>query len=448
MGLSLKRIAGAAAASAALFASAGAVASSAAADDGRENRVLVVMLDFQDRAHAGPAAVKADFATRYFGAENSLRSYFDHVSRGRIDYVPAVPEEVIGPFKLPMDGVGCDAGGIRLKTLELLQSKGLNQGEDYDSLSMALPRLGCSWAGLGTIGGPVTWIQASKGTANPPVVVHEFGHNLGYPHQPGLVCRDGDLTDCEDGAGGRSPMGAFTAKLGLTATQLIHSGWLTASEHQRVTDSGTFTLRPLYEEQDGLRALEVPFGQDKLVLEYRRPEGGLDEALDGVYAYRVTGDAYRGGRPLRVGANGGDGAVTRLTDTAHKLTISVTTTDAAGARVEISMNGAAVPASASPATPVEPASPGPDADTPLTHGDHEPPADGDGTTAQDGTNPGTPSAAADGGAHPADAEDAGTHLAATGGNATATVLTMAGASLLLLLGVFMLRGGYSKRSRR
>ncbi|OII65543.1 hypothetical protein BJP40_01230 [Streptomyces sp. CC53] len=446
------------AASATLFTGSGVVASTAAADDRRENRVLVVMVDFQDRAHVGPAAVKADFAAKYFGAENSLKSYYDRVSSGKTAYVPAVPEKVIGPFKLPMKGAGCNAGEIKMKTLELLEAKGLKRGEDYDSLSMASPRIGCSWSGLGSIGGPYTWIQAPNAFANLGVVVHEFGHNLGYPHQPGIVCQDGRLTDCVNGRGGKSPMGGGGGtRVGLTATQLIHSGWLTAAEHQRVTSSGTFTLRSLYGKQGGLRALEVPFGEDKLVLEYRRPEGGLDEGLDGVYAYRVTKQKYAGALQLRVGTNDGDGAITRFTDTAHKLKVSVTAKDAAGARVEISMNGEAPPTDTAAAPPVEPVTAAPPAhpselkdDAPVTHEDHEPPADD--TTDDAGTttaDSGMPGSTPDDASHAADTGTEGAErLAVTGGDATTLVLSTAGAALLLLLGTFLGLAGRRRRARR
>ncbi|MEU8523947.1 hypothetical protein [Streptomyces sp. NPDC048577] len=464
MRLRLKQVGGVVAASAALFAASGAVASPAAADDTRKNRVLVVMLDFKDRTHVGPAAVKADFAAKYFGAKNSLTSYYDRVSGGKVAYVPAVPEKVLGPFKLPMNAVPCNAREVRLKTLALLESKGIKRGEDYDSLSMATPRMGCSWAGLGTVGGPYTWLQAPNSFANLGVVVHEFGHNLGYPHQPGLACKDGRLTDCTRGSGGKSPMGGgLGTKVGLSATQLIHSGWLTSSEHQRVKSSDTFTLHPLYGKKSGLRALEVPLGEGKLVLEYRRPEAGLDEHLNGVYAYHVTKDNYAGARPLSVSTNDGGGAVTRITDTAHKVKVSVTKKTAAGATVEISVNGKPAPRDDADTAPyMELVAPAPQADAadlkddaPITPESHEPPADGhehgddSAGIAGDSGDSGDSGAASDDGPH---AMGGGTEdsvrLAETGGDATTTVLGSVGAALLLALGALLTLTGRRKRARR
>ncbi|MFJ4012503.1 hypothetical protein [Streptomyces sp. NPDC090026] len=207
MRIRLNRVAAAAGATAVLCAGSGILAPAAAADDTRKNRVLIVMLDFQDRTHANPGASKANYADRYFGAEDSLKSYYDHVSRGQIDFVPAVSEKVIGPFTLPMSGARCQARDIRKTTQALLEAKGFKNGEDYDSLSMVTPRIACRWSGLATLGGNVSWIQSPSGSTNQGVLVHEFGHNQGYPHQRGILCKDGNLTNCGKGKGLMSPDG-------------------------------------------------------------------------------------------------------------------------------------------------------------------------------------------------------------------------------------------------
>ncbi|MFJ3929046.1 hypothetical protein [Streptomyces sp. NPDC090029] len=471
MRIRLNRVAAAAGATAVLCAGSGILAPAAAADDTRKNRVLIVMLDFQDRTHANPGASKANYADRYFGAEDSLKSYYDHVSRGQIDFVPAVSEKVIGPFTLPMSGARCQARDIRKTTQALLEAKGFKNGEDYDSLSMVTPRIACRWSGLATLGGNVSWIQSPSGSTNQGVLVHEFGHNQGYPHQRGILCKDGNLTNCGKGKGLMSPMVSGNVRYALSATQLIRSGWLSESEHQRVKSSGTFTLRPLYGKQDGVRALEVPLGKDKVLLEHRPPTGGLDAGLGGVYAYRVVNDNYANAAQIRVGSNDGDGAVTTLSDAAHKLKISVTSTEADGAKVSISLNGKAAP-SAEESTrtlalmePIEPTDPpAPATDAPVvdaegepttgdTHGDHEDHADGaeDGhedAPADDADAPGgdAPGTTSEDGTHTMGSATDGTHLAETGGDATTNAVIATGALGLLILGGIALKATRRKRT--
>ncbi|MCX4690060.1 hypothetical protein OG401_38195 [Kitasatospora purpeofusca] len=124
-----------------------------------------------------------------------------------------------------------------------------------------------------------------------------------------------------------------------------------------MTASGTFVLRPLYGGQKSVRALEVPLGHDRLVLEYRRPEGSLDGRLNGVYAYRVSGDSYRSANPLSPSAGDRDGAVTTPRDAAAKLTVTVGAVGADSATVTV--NGVTAPAGAgtAPAVVVPPENP-------------------------------------------------------------------------------------------
>ncbi|MCX4755603.1 RICIN domain-containing protein [Kitasatospora purpeofusca] len=385
MQFNIARAVAGAASFAVLAAVAGTGAVPAAADETRSNRVLVVLVvlaDFEDQHHADAGTDRAGIAQRYFGAEGSLQSYYRAVSRGRLSYVPAVPDKVLGPLTLPWRA-NCDPRAARQEIERQLPQRGLTKGKDYDSLSIVLPRVPCAWAGLAQVGGPVSWLKAGKGGPTLAAVAHEFGHNLGLPHQPRRVCAGGDLGACGGPAemGRKSPMGGGGAGPGLSVTQLVHAGWLAAGEHQRVTASGTFVLRPLYGGQKGVRALEVPLGHDRLVLEYRRPEGALDGRLNGVYAYRVSGDSYRSADPLSPSSGDRDGAVTTLDDAAAKLTVTVGEVDADSATVTVTVNGVAAPAGATtaPAVVVPPenpaasapanpgADPGADPDKDLAH---------------------------------------------------------------------------------
>ncbi|MFB7619186.1 LPXTG cell wall anchor domain-containing protein [Kitasatospora sp. NPDC056181] len=470
-----------AAAGAASFAVLASVAvtgaAPAAADETRTNRVLVVLADFEDQHHAEAGTDKAGIAQRYFGAEGSLQSYYRAVSRGRLSYVPAVPDKVVGPLTLPWHA-NCDPRAARQEVERQLPQRGLTKGKDYDSLSIVLPRVPCAWAGLAQVGGPVSWLKAGKGGPTLAAVAHEFGHNLGLPHQPRRVCAGGDLGACGAPAemGRKSPMGGGGAALGLSATQLIHAGWLAPGEHQRVTASGSFTLRPLYGDEKGVRALEVPLGHDRLVLEYRRPAGSLDGRLKGVYAYRVSGDSYRSANPLSTSAGDRDGAVTTLHDTAAKLTVTVGALDADKATVTITVNGVTAPTGTTTAPAVvvppgnptasAPASPVPDpdgqdepADTDDPTGPDDPTASAQApqasqtTEATEATAHATPAPTAGRSGDTGAGAGADANLAHTGGNGTALALTAAAGATLTAAGALLFRrrnrgGGRRARTQR
>ncbi|MCQ6555991.1 hypothetical protein NPS70_22770 [Streptomyces sp. C10-9-1] len=439
----------------------GASASPAAADDAKTGRVLVVVADFADRAHPDPAAMRADALDKYFGPGDSLSTYFTEVSRGRFTFAPAAKEKVIGPLTLHQKAGCSNLRGIREDIEAQVTAKGLERRKDWDHLSIVLPNISCYWSGMGSIGGRYTWLNTKNNTVSETTIRHEFGHNIGFGHQVRYQCRDGNLVDCTDRAAvaGRSPMGG-NGGAGLSANQLIRMGWLETAEHQRVTGSGTFSLKPLYGTQKGTRALEIPLkGKQSLLLEYRRPSGHLDGNFDGVFAYRVDDGKYHTAVPIVLDTTDRNAGVTELGDDASKVTVKVTGRTADAATVAVGLDGRAPAAGAAPSTavapeeaadtaaPVEvtdpavPTGPG-EVDETGTDSAHEH-ATQDGATqneaGQEGDATGTAQSSTDAPSGKVGHTPGlpGQNLAATGSDGTTLTLTAVGGTGLLLGGAFV-----------
>ncbi|MFE0577576.1 hypothetical protein ACFW2T_08220 [Streptomyces sp. NPDC058892] len=444
----------AAAASLTTLAVGASASPAAAADEGKTGRVLVVVANFADRAHPDAAAMRTDAVDKYFGAGESLSTYFSETSRGRFTFGPAAKEKVLGPLTLK-EKAGCGGNGqlrmVREDVEAQVAAKGLVRGKDWDYLSIVLPHISCYWSGMGSIGGRYTWLNTGDNKVSETTIRHEFGHNIGFGHQIRYQCKDGNLVDCNDRAAveGRSPMGGNGAA-GLSANQLIRMGWLETAEHQRATGSGTFSIKALYGSQKGTRALEIPMGnQQSLLLEYRRPSGHLDKNLDGVYAYRVTEGRYHTAVPIVLSTTERSAGITELRDNASKVTVKITGKTADAATVAVGLDGKAPAAGAAPSDPVapeeaagktaplevtDPAVPtGPaDVDESGTDGSHEHQEQGAAAPGAAGTS----EAVASGKAGKAPGL-AGQNLASTGSDGTTLTLTALGGGALLIGGAFV-----------
>jgi len=331
---------------------AGVLPATAYADDAAvERRTLPVLVEFSDSTFQYPDKVMESTPDPYFGAKtDSLASFFSELSRGQYRVVPVVDEQFLGPIKLPMTA-SCDHGQINTLTQEALTEQGLVRGKHYDSLSMVFPaqKTGCAWVGLGSVPGPYTWINLYGTASGLGVLGHEFGHNLGLGHQTRSMCTDGNLVDCEtNDTSAKSMMGGGGPAAGISAPEMIRAGWLSDNETVKVTKSGTYELRSLHGEGGGTRSLDIPMGEDRLVIEYRHAAGSFDETIEGVHAYRVPKGNYGSSALIDMTeANktaGNDApadadAITSITDKASKVSVAVVSSGNGSAEVRVALNG-------------------------------------------------------------------------------------------------------------
>lgn len=422
-----------------------AAAAPAPAADEPERRVQVAMVNFTDSRIPDAGKLEAALKDNYFGADSSLTSYYNEVTGGATTFKAAEGDGVSGPVDIDLAATGCDTGKINDLTRKALAAKGVPE-DSYDHLSLVFPseKAGCDWLALGTVGGGTTWMPVgADGKMSMTALVHEFGHNFGYSHHMRLRCPDGDLgAGCEeDGTSHKTPMGGGGWEAGLTSPELLHNNWLTGGDVAKPGKSATYDLRPLYGSGGGVRALDIPLGDDRLVVELRHESGTVDGGIQGVHAYRVPDGDYTKSALIDptpdIDAGTGDDvpadadalkAGAKLTDKARKVEVEVVKAGAEAATVRVSLDGIAAPAKAASAE----ASPAQDA--PETPASEAPASE-------------TPASEAPASAGPNDARPEGdaTELAETGGDSDTTLAYSIGGGLMLAFGgAFLLKS----RARR
>ncbi|MFI1280917.1 LAETG motif-containing sortase-dependent surface protein [Streptomyces sp. NPDC020858] len=424
----------------AMFA-AGATAAPAHTAEGTpaQKRALVVVIDFKDVHHADADRLKEEARKEYFGGPQSLAGYYTKVSQGAFTYVPAVPEQVVGPYELDLNQKPCDPGAVNKATREALKTAGHVEGEDYDSLSILQPGTGdCKWNGLASMPGPTTWAAVGEnGDIGKGLLVHEFGHNQGFGHHSRELCTGGDLARCTtDGYSGKTPMGGGGSGVGFAAPELIGRGWLPGGQAVTVKKSSTFQLGPLYGgKPGGVRALDIPLGKDRLVVEYRHEDptyrddddGALDAAIEGVHAYRVPEGKYNGSRlidPTEGKGKGHADAITTLTDAAHQVEVKVVEAGGGFATVAVTVDGVPAPAKAGIQPTQHTSTPAPQ--TPAAQGAPVPENDTD--AAAPAAVPSAPVQAAAGHTAKGGTQD----LAQTGGSSATPLIAASGTALAAL----------------
>lgn len=323
-------------------------------------RLAVVMI--QNGSTEARQAELADTAYArelFFGAANSLATWTDAVTHGLLRFTPAGDGvHLAAPNAALAAGAGDTAKCYSEEARTTAQDHLTAQGVAWDSLAVVFDTGACDWSGLGQVPGKVTWFPTRPSLA---AVVHEFGHNHGYPHEMKRDCPGNLGASCKaNGYSGNSPMGSGGAGRGYSSVELLHSNWIEPGWFRYATSPGAVTLTPLYAPPSvsGLRVLEVKASARlHYVIETRARGGAVDTAIEKsgvrVYAVAVSASGVRDYRnayminPTRSGDPRHVPSGTVLTDTANKLVISVRSGSASGARVEVSALGAKPSPSAS-----------------------------------------------------------------------------------------------------
>ncbi|WP_158684657.1 NEW3 domain-containing protein [Pseudoalteromonas sp. T1lg48] len=246
-----------------------------------EQKVLVLMLNFQDNASARPWTAQ-EVEDMVFGRVND---YYKEASYGQT----WLTGDVRGYYTMPIDTT-CDYFGMDKYAQQVAEDNGIDLSQ-YQRLVYMLPKNdSCTWRGQGTVGGNPSraWLN---GELNLMTIGHELGHNLGLKHAKRLNCGSGYLSDdCVAITYGDTLdiMGKSEGHFNVFNKERL--GWLTAGRGEIITADvdGSYQLEPYEQASQGhAKGLKVRRGTDATTgeplyyyLEYRQGTG-FDSFLAG-----------------------------------------------------------------------------------------------------------------------------------------------------------------------
>ncbi|GAB2981861.1 Ig-like domain repeat protein [Frigoribacterium salinisoli] len=225
-----------------------------------------------------------------------LRAFWAEESGGRVDVQLAAVEQ----RSLGRDA--CDPTAV------FQAVRGVAHGGRFASFAWAgtndhllvLTREACGTRAFGTVGGAGGEIFSSYGLGQQlgvPVLLHEFGHNLGFGHAGSAMCRsttvaDGAASDYRTAADASSSSascpveeyGDFSDIMGysipgarphLSAPQRVLAGWLPDATELRARTPGQRVVLSALDGRTGPRAVTVvdPLTGTRYVVEYRTAAG-------------------------------------------------------------------------------------------------------------------------------------------------------------------------------
>lgn len=229
-------------------------------------------------------------------AADGTAAYWERQSAGRVD----VQQSVRAPRVVPQPA-GCDDAAIM--SAALAANPGLTPSATTH-VAVHFPAIPtCGFAGRATINGGSIWLN---GAAQPYVLAHELGHNLGLGHANTLTCTSGgarvplaalsscSVTEYGDDADVMGQGRNATDPGNISTGFAQHLGWATVADvGGPVTSATTLDLAPLAGTA-ALRGLRIQSSAGPVFADYR-PAAGPDAlhrpAWAGVQAHLVLTDA-------------------------------------------------------------------------------------------------------------------------------------------------------------
>ncbi len=149
---------------------------------------------------------------------------------------------------------------------------------NYNNLIYLFPdNPSCGWAGLGEVGGTLTWINGYNDSS---LYSHELGHNVGMGHASSKDCGTKTIdsyANCSNSeyGDGYDVMGGSWINYHFNAAFKNESGWILPGEIQTVSTNGTYTLNTLESADSATKAIKIQKADtgEYYWLEYRQATG-------------------------------------------------------------------------------------------------------------------------------------------------------------------------------
>ena len=214
---------------------------------------------------------------------SGLNSYYGEASNNRTSFTVTA----FGWYQLSATTTGCDYLGWESEAFAQARAAGVDPAS-YNHVMIVLapvPYSVCAWAGLGELGGPVTWINDPFLTVR--TIAHELGHNFGLDHANAWVCPAGAMigSGCVSQAYGDpfDDMGiGSSGSYEFSSWHKWQLGWLDPSEQQTVSATGDYSLVADEAARDsGVKLLLVPLANgSSYAVETRSATGQYDSSID------------------------------------------------------------------------------------------------------------------------------------------------------------------------
>ena len=234
--------------------------------------IAVILLNFSNDKRTPFSA--STVASTLFGAGGSVANYYAEQSWNQT----TLTGTVFGWVTIADTNAGCDYTTWASQALSAVH---LPAG--YTHVMYVFPEVdSCSWAGLGDLPGPETWIN---GFVQLRVMGHELGHNFGVHHASSLQCAVGatrvalsDDAHCpfvatrDEYADPFSVMGGASTRQ-FTAVAKEELGWLQPTGTLTVEASGTYAIAASELDGAATHLLRIPRTGGALYVDVRQPFG-------------------------------------------------------------------------------------------------------------------------------------------------------------------------------